>query len=240
MTPEELKIHKSGRDVIRYLDEKVPVQQKVKRMETVSNPYDLVRNPNDPKEKAYADYAIELMKMGDEARRVSRSIKPTPVSQQAKKIYEKEVKELDSELRLSKSNSPRERQAKTIAGIRSSQYIKDHPGMDYEHKSRVRDQELQKARDEVGARRHEIDITPKQWEAIQANAISSSKLKEILTYANEDKVRNLATPKDQKFMVTQAKINLMKQMYDSGMYTQKEIAEKFNISSSSVSQYVRS
>lgn len=240
MTPEELKIHKSGRDVIRYLDEKVLVQQKVKRMETVSNPYDLVRNPNDPKEKAYADYAIELMKMGDEARRVSRSIKPTPVSQQAKKIYEKEVKELDSELRLSKSNSPRERQAKITAGIRSSQYIKEHPGMDYEHKSRVRDQELQKARDEVGARRHEIDITPKQWEAIQANAISSSKLKEILTYANEDKVRNLATPKDQKIVVTQAKINLMKQMYDSGMYTQKEIAEKFNISSSSVSQYVRS
>lgn len=230
----------NGNEYIKYLDEKVPVQQKVRRMETVDNPYDLVRSKNDPKEKAYADYAIELMKMGDEARRVSRSTKPTPVSQAAKKIYAKEVKELDAELRLAKSNNPRERQAQTIAGIRSSQYIKDHPGMDYEHKSRIKDQELQKARDEVGARRHEIDITEKQWEAIQANAISTSKLREILRYANEDKVRNLATPKDTKITITQAKISLMKQMYDSGMYTQKEIAEKYNISPSAVSQYVRS
>ena len=230
----------NGNEYVKYLDEKVPVQQKVRRMETVDDPYKLVRSKNDPKEKAYAEYAIELMKMGDQARKVSRSIKPTPVSQASKKIYEKEVKELDTELRIAKSNSPRERQAQTIASIRSSQYIKEHPGMDYEHKSRVKDQELQKARDELGARRHEIEITPRQWEAIQANAISASKLREILRYANEDKVRNLATPKDTKVTITQAKISLMKQMYDSGMYTQKEIAEKYNISPSAVSQYVRS
>lgn len=239
MTPEELKLYQSGRQVVRYTDKQVPVQQKVSRRSTVDNAIDLVYDTNNPKEMAYANYSNELMELSYEARKIARSIKPVPVSQSAKKTYAEEVESLNAKLRIAKSNNPKERVATNIAAIRSSEYIKAHPELDYEHKSRIRTQEMQKARDELGAHKQRIDITPREFEAIQANAISTNKLKEILANANEDAIRKMASPNDSKTIMTDAKIDLMTTMYNSGMYTQKDIAEKFGVSTTMVSKAVK-
>lgn len=50
-------------------------------------------------------------------------------------------------------------------------------------------QALSKARNSVGAKRTSIDITDKEWEAIQAGAISENKLTQILNNTNIDVVR---------------------------------------------------
>ena len=91
-------------------------------------------------------------------------------------------------------------------------------------------QETEIAREKVGYKRPTIEITPKEWEAIQANAISKSKLNEILNFCDMDEIREMAMPKERKAL-TDAQINKAKRLLASGKYTNQEIADAVNASS---------
>ena len=92
------------------------------------------------------------------------------------------------------------------------------------------------ARIEVGAQRNVIDITDREWMAIQEGAISGSKLDQIVKYADADRLRELATPRNSKIVAT-SKINRIKSMAAYG-YTQAEIAKALGLSTSTVSNYL--
>lgn len=240
MNEEQLKIYNSGRKVYEYLDETEPVQQTVTGMASVTDAMDLVMNKDNPKEVAYATYANTLRGLANEARKEARNIQTIPVSQSAKKTYAKEVEDLNSKLRIAESNRPRENQAQLIAAARSSEKIKSNPDLDYEHISRIKAQELQKARIEVGAHRELINITDREWEAIQANAISTHKLEKILDNTDQDALVKRATPRNGANL-TDAKIRRILTLYNNGKgsYNQSDIAEELGISSSIVSKVVR-
>ncbi len=240
MTPEQLKLYQSGRKVYQYSDEKTEVvQQKIKGTASVRNAMELVRNPDNPKEVAYANYANTLKDLANQARKEARSIKPVPVSQSAKKTYAEEVENLNRQIRIAESNKPRENQAQLIAAARSSEKIKSNPGLDYEHRQRIKAQELQKARDEVGAHKEKIVISDREWEAIQANAISTNKLQKILDNTDQEAFKKRATPRNSATAITDTKLQRIQAMYSSGMYTQKDIAEALGISASTVSKAVK-
>ena len=80
-------------------------------------------------------------------------------------------------------------------------------------------------------------ITDKQWEAIQAGAISENKLKKILNNTDPDSLRERAMPKA-KNTLSQAQINRIKRMSDSN-FTLTQIAEKMNLSPSTISNYLK-
>ena len=239
MDADQLKLYKSGRKVYSYTGKEKPVTQKVHGMEATKDAFELVHDPNNPKEVAYANYANTLRDLANQARKESRSIKPVPVSQSAKKTYAAEVESLNSQLRLALSNKPKENQAQLIAAGRSSEKIKSNPDLDYEHKSRIRAQELQKARNEVGAHRESIVISDREWEAIQANAISTNKLKQIIDNTDADALKKRATPRDTATVLTPSKLSLIQTMYGTGMYTQKDIAERLGLSTSTISKAVK-
>lgn len=230
---------KTGKKTVQYLNETEPKKMKVRGGEKYEDSFDLVFDRNDPKEAAYARYGNTLKDLANQARKEMRAIKPTPVSQSAKKTYAAEVEQLNRDLRIAESNKPRERQAQAIAGVRASEKIKANPDLDYEHKSRIRAQELEKARYELGAKKQKIEITDREWDAIQANAISTNKLSRILNNTDQEAFKKRATPKDAAITLTSAKLSLIKSMYDSGMYTQADIAERLGISASTVSKAMR-
>ena len=230
---------KTGEKTVQYLNETEPKKMKVRGGEKYEDSFDLVFDRNDPKEAAYARYGNTLKDMANQARKEMRAIKPTPVSQSAKKTYAAEVAQLNRDLRIAESNKPRERQAQAIAGVRASEKIKANPDLDYEHKSRIRAQELEKARYELGAKKQKIEITDREWDAIQANAISTNKLSRILNNTDQEAFKKRATPKDAAITLTSAKLALIKSMYDSGMYTQADIAERLGISASTVSKAMK-
>lgn len=236
MTPEELKLHQAGKKVFRETNEYKT--DKITKMDAVDDAMDLVRDKTNKKELAYANYANALKRMANEARAESRAIKPIPVSNAAKEAYAEEVASLNRKLRNAQMNAPKERRAQMIANEKANERIKSNPDMDFEHRQRVKGQELLKARAEVGAKKDVIEITDREWEAIQANAISSSKLSEILANANQDKLKKLATPKNQD-IINESQIALAKSMAASGMYTQAEIAERLGVSPSTVSKAIR-
>lgn len=100
-------------------------------------------------------------------------------------------------------------------------------------------QALTKAREEVGSvsrRDRNIVITDKEWDAIQAGAVSESILKRILNNCDPDSLRQRAMPKETK-VLNQAKINRIKAM--SASYTIQQIAEKLGVSTSTVSKYLK-
>lgn len=230
---------KTGKKTVQYLNETEPKKMKVRGGEKYEDSFDLVFDRNDPKEAAYARYGNTLKDMANQARKEMRAIKPIPVSQSAKKTYAAEVAQLNRDLRIAESNKPRERQAQAIAGVRASEKIKANPDLDYEHKSRIRAQELEKARYELGAKKQKIEITDREWDAIQANAISTNKLSRILNNTDQEAFKKRATPKDAAITLTSAKLALIKSMYDSGMYTQADIAERLGISASTVSKAMK-
>ena len=99
---------------------------------------------------------------------------------------------------------------------------------------------LSKYRNEVGSisrRERSIKITDREWEAIQAGAISENKLKSILNSADIDKLRERATPRSYNSLST-AQIGRAKAMASSN-YTIEQIAKKLGVSKSTVSKYLK-
>lgn len=88
----------------------------------------------------------------------------------------------------------------------------------------------------IGAKRSNIEITDKEWEAIQAGAISENKLTQILNNTNTDIIRQRATPRASTALST-AKQNRIAALSASG-YSTSEIAEALGVSSSTVSKYL--
>lgn len=234
MTPDELKRHNEGKKV--YRESSKNRQIKISQMESVDDARELVRDKTNKKEMAYADYANDLKSLANMARREARSIKPTPVSKSAAETYSEEVRGLLAQLRVALSNAPRERQAQVIANSLSSIAFEDNPDMDNEHRQRQRALDLTRARAIVGASKTSIEISDKQWEAIQANAISTHRLEQIVANSNIDTLKQLATPKTSRTSLSPAQLSLLRAMVSSGMYTNKEIADRLGVSVSTVSK----
>lgn len=235
MTPDERKQWEAGKKVYRETDEKRTIT--ISRMDAVDDAMLLVGNKDNDKEVAYANYANNLKSLANEARRQARSIKPEPVNKTSKETYAAEVKSLNAKLAVAQSNAPKERQAQRIANQISMEKIKANPDLDHEHKQRIKAQALVVARSQVGAKKEPIIITDKEWEAIQANAISSSKLSEIINNASADTVKKLATPRP-SVTLTNSQLALAKSMLSSGMYTQSEVAERLGVSVSTINKAI--
>lgn len=236
MTDAELERYKAGKRVFRDTGKYKHKQETVSQMETVDDAMKLVRDKNNKKEVAYAQYANSLKGLAQEARREARSITFQKASPQAKETYASEVESLNRKLRIAKSNNPKERQAQAMANYISNEKFKDRTKeWDYEHKQRERARALEYARAQLGAKKELVDISDKEWEAIQANAISPTKLKQILANTNQDKFKERSTPKS-RLTLSDSEKNLIKQMKKSGQYTNEEIAERLGVSTSTVSR----
>ena len=111
--------------------------------------------------------------------------------------------------------------------------------MDYEHRQRERSRALTQARAEVGAKKEPVVITDREWEAIQANAISTTKLTQILNNTDQEAFKMRATPRTSSSSLSSSQVSLIEAMSSSGMYTQKEIADRLGVSASTVSSVLR-
>ena len=109
--------------------------------------------------------------------------------------------------------------------------------MSGEEEKKVKSQALAEARVRYGAKKARIDITDKEWEAIQAGAISDTKLKDILDNTDMDKLRERAMPSNFKTALTPTRERTILNMYANG-YDQKEIAEQLGISVSTVNKFL--
>lgn len=181
-----------------------------------------------PIEKVYGTHANKLKSMANQARKDALSIELTPYSPSAKKAYAQEVSSLNAKLNVALKNAPVERQAQLFANAVVDAKKRDNPAMDSDDIKKAKGQALVEARARTGAKKEYVNITDKEWEAIQAGAISSSKLDQILNNSDLDKVKQLATPRKEKTLPA-AKKAQARNMAKKG-YTQAEIADHLGVS----------
>ena len=153
----------------------------------------------------------------------------------AREVYKNEVDSLTSQMKLALMNAPRERQAQLAANSEVNAMRKSNPDMTSAEIRKKGQQALSRNRIRFDARRRPIEITPREWEAIQSGAISDSQLKSILRFADIDQVRAYATPRTVNEL-SEGKRARIRAMSNSG-YTTSEIAEALGVSSSTVTKY---
>lgn len=204
----------------------------------------LVSAAQHPMELIYADYANSMKALANQARKEMLATGNLKHDSSATKVYQKEVDSLMARLNEAEKNSVRERQAGRLANAEVSaikQKAADE-GREME-KSDIRkasQRAMTKYRQEVGAvsrRDRNIKISDKEWEAIQAGAITENKLKRILANADIDELRQRATPRDTRTIST-AKANRIKSLSANGN-TVAEIAEQLGVSATTVRKYLK-
>lgn len=183
-------------------------------------------------EQVYADHSNRLKALANTARKEMVNTKPIPVSESAKKVYADEVKSLRAKLNVALLNSPRERQAQVIANTTIQLKRQANPDMDDATLKKIKSQALLEARRRTGAKKELVEITDREWEAIQAGAISNSRLKSILENSDLNRVKELATPRATPVLST-AKLGMARAMAESG-YTQAQIADAIGVSLSTL------
>lgn len=189
-----------------------------------------------PQEEAYADYANKLKSLANQARKEMVATKELAYSSSAKLTYQKEVDSLNAKLNMALKNAPRERQAQVIANATIKAKKQANPDMKKAEIKKASQQALTAARIRVGAERKPIEVTDREWEAIQSGAISKTNLRQIVNHVDIDKLRQRATPRTTTAL-SSAKISRIAAMSASG-YTTSEIAEALGISTSTVTKYL--
>lgn len=190
-----------------------------------------------PQEEAYAEYANKLKSLANEARKESMA----PKSRQqydptAAATYKDEVNSLNEKLATAKKHAPLERQAQRIANARVKAMKEANPDMDKDEIKKRSQQELSDARAKLGGKRAKFEITDREWAAIQAGAITDTKLADIVTVVGADSLRERALPKT-KSGVSPSKQSMIKTLAGNG-YSNAEIASRLGLSATTVSKYL--
>lgn len=209
------------------------------RMAETDDAYSLVSPKKHPMELVYADYANSMKSLANKARMEYVNTVEKDYDPVAKQKYKEQVDSLMAKLNDAQLNSIRERQAQRTANIAQATAQATNPNIKKGDLRKVGQRALKSAREDLGSvarRDRNIDISEKEWEAIQAGAISKTQLKKILNNTDVSRIRELATPKTTKTL-SDAKIAKIKAM--SASCTIAQIAEAMNISASSVSYYLK-
>lgn len=240
MTPDELKRWKNGERIFRetgesYVNKKgktVQRLEKTTKMAATKDAYTL--SSGTVIETVYAEHANKLKSLANQARKASRSIEAIPYSPEAKKKYSKEVDSLNHKLNEALKNRPLERKAQLIANAEVNTIRAANPDMDADDLKKLKSRALTAARAKTGAGKQQIKITDQEWEAIQAGAISTNKLKQIINNSDLDTLKQLAMPIDSKLMST-GKVVKAKALAANG-YTLAEIADQLGVSVSTINK----
>lgn len=217
---------KNGKQVVRL--------QKSSKMYETEDAYSL--SSGTAMENTYADHANKLKALANSARKTSLTTKPIPYSPEAKAKYRQEVDSLNAKLNIALKNRPLERKAQLLANERVKLVRQNNPDMDKDDIKKLKNQALTQARLQTGASKKArlVDITDREWEAIQSGAISTNKLSQIIQNSDLDILKQRSMPRESRG-ISDAKRARAK-MLESNGYTLAEIADSLGVSTGTISK----
>lgn len=188
-------------------------------------------------ENLYADFSNKLKAMANQARKEAANMKGIQRNPEAAKTYASEVASLKEKYNNMIANKPKERKAMLIANANIKAKIQEQgldPTIDKKEIKKISSVEMQRARDSVGAsgRKSKVTFTDREWEAVQAGAISDNMLTKFLNSSDSDEIVKRAMPKNVAVM-TSAKMSKANAMLRSG-YSYAEIAKACGVPESTV------
>lgn len=213
---------------------KILKQEKRARLARTDDAFTLIDGTGTRVERIYATHANRMKDLANRARleylkTPTPKVQPSPAT---KVTYAKEIASLDSKLALIKMDRPKERHAQAIGTAQYAARVQANPSMDKQTRIKIKTQAIMEARERVGLPKRQFEITPKEWEAIQAGAITNNKLSQILNKADMDQVKQYATPR-KEYLMTDTTTSRAQQMLSSG-YTREEVAQHLGVSISTL------
>lgn len=219
-------------------------QTESKKMLETDDAMTLVSPFRNKMELVYADYANSMKELARQSRIKASDTDKIAYNREAKKKYASEVESLKAKIEKAELNTARERAANRMAAatVKAKKDAANAKGEEISGKDikKAGQVALTKYREELGSvsrKDRNIVLTDREWEAIQAGAVSENTLNRILRNSDADSLRQRAMPKETKEL-NKAKQNRIKAM--SASYTIAQIAEKLGVSTSTVTKYLKS
>ena len=234
-TYEAVKVNKRTGEITTYT--KQPKQKSTKMLET-DDAYSLVSESRHQIELIYADYANSMKALANTARKELVATGNLAYSRNANKVYSNEVASLSSKLNEALINAPKERAALRSANVILKGKAEANPDMSNDDYRKEAQRAITSSRVDVGSlsrRDRSITITDKEWEAIQAGAVTENVLSKILSNADVDELRQRATPRKDNSISENVQARI--KAYKLSNYTNDEIARKLGVSTSTVNKY---
>lgn len=188
-------------------------------------------------ETVYAEHANALKDLANRARKLMLETPNLVYSPTAKQTYAAEVATLKAKLNMAYRNKPLERQAQLLANKIVATKKQANPDLDPSDLKKIKGQALEEARTRSGAKKQLIDITDREWQAIQLGAVSNNVLTQIVQNTDLDKLKTRATPRT-SYKMTDAKVAKAKAMASAG-YTTAEIAGALGVSTTTVQETIK-
>lgn len=194
-------------------------------------------------EEVYGNHANRLKALANRARLDYLAAPRLVSSPSAKQTYAPQVASLNAKLKFAESNKPFERKAQLIGNAVVNMKKQANPDLKGKELKKIKDQALTEARLRVSTTKdpligRRITVTPKEWEAMQAGAISDTKLTKIINNMQEEQLKSLAMPRNVSTL-SPAKLASAKAKLDLG-YTRAEVADSLGISVSTLSNALKS
>lgn len=209
-------------------------KQESQKLKETDDAFTLVSDANTKIENVYASHSNRMKGLANSARKDAVNTKAVPYSESARKAYSSEVASLNAKLNIALRNRPLERQAQLLANATVKAKLDNSPDLDNAEIKKLKGNELRRARERVGAGKELVDITPQEWSAIQAGAVSTTRLNDILDNADLDNVRQLAMPREARG-ITPVKEARARSMLNLG-YSQADIAAALGVSTTTVKE----
>lgn len=244
MTDDEKKRYSKGEKIYRETGETYISKKTGKEVKRISKSTKMAETSDANTlssgyliETVYSEHANKLKALANKARAESRSTDYIPYSKEAHVKYKDQVDSLNSKLNIALKNRPLERKAQLIANAKVKNVYAANPDMDSDDLKKLKGRCLTEARLQTGASKQQIKIEPKEWEAIQAGAISTNKLKSIVQNSDLDVLKQLAMPREMRG-VTPAQESRIKVLESRG-YTLAEIADAVGVSTGTITNVLQ-
>ena len=232
---EETYINKAGDKVFKTT--KSTKMASKKSGEPRTDPYEI--SSGTVIENVYAKHATKMMALGNQARLASLEQKAPRANTAAKITYKTEVDSLNLKLKAAIRARPVERKAQIVGNEIYKNKVESTPGMSIKEKQTQKGRALTLARVRLEAAKPVINITPREWEAIEMGAVSPTRLRSILRNSDMDVVRAYATPRAVKAGLSTGKMTRAKSLINSG-YTAAEVAGALGVPVSQIREIDKS
>lgn len=238
--PEGALIYKIS-DKATYVNKKgktITKTQASTQMAETDDAYTLVSKAQTAPELLYADYANHMKSLANQARKEAMYTGNSTYNAQARKEYPEEVSSLLAKINTARKNEPREREAQRLANAEVAKIKSNNPNIENAEVRKIKQRYLTEYRAKVGAKRTPIELSDREWEAIQKGVLTDTQMTKLFNGMDDDKLKKLAMPKAENNALSAAKVARIKAMQNAG-YTTADIAKAMGVSNSTVQKYLR-
>lgn len=187
-------------------------------------------------ESKYAEYANKMKALANESRKLRVNLKNTQYDKEAKEKYAPEVSSIMAKINEAMKRKPLERKVQSMADVKIALLMQEHPNFDKQDRKKHRARIVKELRQRMGTQKTRPVLTPSEWDAVKAGALTSTTINKLFSLMDVDVVREYATPRNYESKLSKGEISYAKSLIARDQYTTADIASLLGVSVSTLNR----